>query len=70
MAAADYYGCDLCGSKTFYDAELDYDFPTVPPYEPKLPGVGAMKVICLRCADTHEVTIALKSTAAKERGEA
>ena len=26
MAAADYYGCDLCGSKTFYDAELDYDF--------------------------------------------
>lgn len=57
MAACDYYSCDLCGGKTFYDAYLEYDLPTEPPYEVRLPGVGAMKVICVACADTNAVTV-------------
>lgn len=56
MAAADYYSCDVCGRKTFYDADLEYT-SSPPDYEPVLPGVGAMKVICTSCADSHEVVI-------------
>lgn len=56
MAAADYYGCDVCGAKTFYDANLDYDCAP-PTYEPTLPGVGQMKVICKACAEHHEIVI-------------
>lgn len=26
MAGIDYYSCDICGSKTFYDADLSYTF--------------------------------------------
>jgi hypothetical protein len=26
MASADYKPCNVCGCKTFYDANLDYDF--------------------------------------------
>lgn len=24
MAGADYYSCDVCGAKTFYDANIDW----------------------------------------------
>lgn len=60
MAASDYYACDLCARKTFYDATLDYAFPSAPPYEAKLIGVGAMKVICPSCAETNVVVIQSK----------
>jgi hypothetical protein len=58
MAMADYYQCDVCGGKTFYDAELHYDcsvngspFPV---------GAGDMKVICKTCAETHQVVVTEK----------
>lgn len=68
MAAADYYSCDLCASKTFYDAELNYEWPTEPPYEPTLPGVGGMKVLCVSCAKTHEVVILPRAPASISGG--
>ncbi len=47
MAGADYYSCDVCGSKTFYDANLDWrDGTRETGWEDWLPNVGAMKVIC------------------------
>jgi hypothetical protein len=51
MAGADYYSCDICGCKTFYDAQLDYDD------NGDLPRVGDMKVLCNECAETHRVVI-------------
>jgi hypothetical protein len=39
MAAADYALCDQCGSKTFYDAEVDYE----------VSGFAAQRVLCSRC---------------------
>jgi len=65
MAFADYYLCDICSSKTFYDAELDYgDGKTVmrnPGTGHSWPaGVGSMAVLCEECALTHKVKIVKK----------
>lgn len=58
MALADYYLCDRCGRKTFYDADLPYE------YDERvgdiLPGVGAMLVLCEKCAATHELVVRKK----------
>jgi hypothetical protein len=67
MASADYYLCDVCGRKTFYDANLQYsEFDGTP--GPRNPftqhawpvGVGAMAVLCPTCAETHVISIAPK----------
>ena len=50
MALADYYLCDKCEQKTFYDATVDYGW-----------GVGGMAVLCKKCAGTHEVKIVEKT---------
>jgi len=55
MAMADYYLCDVCECKTFYNAELYYEHDENG--EDVLPGVGDMKVICKPCAATHRVVI-------------
>ncbi len=73
MAAADYYLCDLWGSKCFYDADLDYEFPDKhgndswgDKIEPcdlvrgagyKLQYTGDMAAICRECAKTHEIVV-------------
>lgn len=54
MAGADYYSCDVCRGKTFYDANLDYDDDN------NLAGVGDIAVICESCAKTHSVIIVEK----------
>ena len=56
MAAADYRLCDVCGRKTFYDAELDYvDDPRA---ERPLPrGLGDWAAICPACAETNRCVV-------------
>jgi len=63
MALADYRLCDLCECKTFYDAELNYDFSTnLNSNGDLLPSgnVGDMKVICKKCAVENIVVIMKK----------
>lgn len=61
MASADYWLCDVCDAKTFYDVVLHYDAlkdgAVLRPGDDKvLPsGVGDMAAICVKCAETHEV---------------
>lgn len=71
MAGADYYSCDVCGAKTFYDAPLDYrdpedadDLITENPrtHHPWPIGVGDMAALCVGCAKTHRITIKLMAT--------
>lgn len=67
MALADYRFCDNCGSKAFYDANLNYDIPTrdhtVPTDEQirdsgyKLDYLGDWAVLCRDCAKTHKCVI-------------
>lgn len=67
MAAADYYSCDMCGAKTFYDANLNYEEWNIErgiyewnlgPSGDCLPvGAGDMKVICKECAKDYRVEI-------------
>lgn len=52
MAGSDYYSCDRCEAKTFYDAELFDEYSKVGPYD----GLS-MAVLCRKCAETHEVII-------------
>lgn len=54
MAAADYRLCDVCGGKTFYDAELDYSGG---PWGENLVGLGDWAVICEECAKTHKCIV-------------
>lgn len=51
MAGSDYYRCDRCDRKAFYDANIDYNEAGFPGY------VGDMKALCAECAKTHEVVI-------------
>lgn len=55
MAIADYRLCDVCGSKVFYNANLNY---TLRGGEWVPDGwLGDWAVICQRCERTHEVVI-------------
>lgn len=63
MAAADYYLCDACGGKTFYDANLSYDChgdrnecPVTHHLWPD-GNVGYMLVLCKECAPKIRVTV-------------
>jgi hypothetical protein len=58
MAYADYYHCDVCDAKAFYDANLNYDMGDLDSEgNPKLDYVGSMKVLCDKCSETHEIVI-------------
>lgn len=73
MAAGDYYSCDVCGGKCFYDSNLNYETPDrngndswghridpdtlVRGRTYQLDYVGDMGVICRDCAKTHEVIV-------------
>lgn len=72
MAASDYYLCDVCGSKCFYDANLNYETPDSDGNgdwgEPitdelirgrgvKLDYCGDMACICLDCSSSYEVIV-------------
>lgn len=64
MAAVDYWFCDVCGGKSFYDANLHYerDAPMRPSDNRMLPvGAGDMAAICVACAKTHKVVVKMKA---------
>ncbi len=65
MASANYRLCDVCGCKTFYDANLSYEPPTREmiadgQHDYWLHGLGDWAVICVECSETHEVKIVKK----------
>ena len=47
MDYCEYYLCDVCDAKAFYDGGRNYE----------LDNVGEMKVLCLSCAKTHQVIV-------------
>lgn len=75
MAAADYYLCDVCGCKTFYDAQLSYGEGINSVIENENPftkhpwpdgDVGWMVVICKDCAWDHVVSVFRKQAIQKK----
>jgi hypothetical protein len=70
MAASDYRLCDLCGSKAFYDANLNYEIggdvegsvrnSGLLMENTKLDYLGDWCVLCRECAKTHECRIVKK----------
>lgn len=70
MAYADYRLCDVCGGKTFYDANLNYDQGAdvegsvrnsgVLLQHTRLDYLGDWCVICQECARTHECRVVQK----------
>lgn len=72
MASADYWLCDWCGCKAFYDANLDYDNSgrTRRGDGRMLPsGAGDARVLCEECALTKEVIVRpIQSTATPPDG--
>ena len=69
MARSDYYLCDCCTEKTFYDAQVLYD--TDRPredggYWPN--GVGEMLVLCEGCAKDWSVALIPRDIADAARG--
>jgi len=73
MAAADYRLCDVCGNKTFYDADLNYGRKSEGDEggpvrnggyffaDTVLYGLGDWTVICQKCAVTHECVVREKT---------
>ena len=63
MAAVDYYMCDHCGCKCFYDAELNWretkegEISIEGQDGLKLDMCGSIKAICLECSKTHKCEV-------------
>ncbi|MDH1299718.1 hypothetical protein [Achromobacter sp. GD03932] len=55
MALADYYLCDVCRCKCFYDAKLNYEWDEAG--KMSLDNMGDMAAICKACTQTHEVIV-------------
>ena len=56
MAGADYKTCDNCGGKSYYDADLHWDFDE----EDKPNGLwnlGDISALCMECAKTHKCVV-------------
>jgi transcription elongation factor Elf1 len=49
MAGADYFLCDLCGIKMFYDANVDWE-----EYRGR---IGRLVGICVDCSKTHRIAV-------------
>lgn len=52
MAGADYLSCDVCGCKTIYDAEVNYEYANC----------RDIAALCKDCEKTHRIVIQIKST--------
>ncbi len=68
MALSDYYLCDICEGKCFYDSNLNWEFSEKNSPIPddqcvrdqpgrKLDNCGDMACICLDCAKTHKCVV-------------
>lgn len=70
MAFSDYYLCDLCGCKCFYDSRLNWEWGTkdapipddekIQRFDLRLDYCGDIAAICRNCAKTHEIVIVEK----------
>lgn len=63
MALADYYLCDLCGCKTFYDSRLNYSDEKCNPNSghPWPNGdIGYMIVMCKECSKKYSIKVIKK----------
>lgn len=82
MARADYRLCDVCDSKVFYDANLNYDEArekndpesfrmagAVEPWGARLDYLGDWAVICSHCAKTHKTIVVQIEQERSEQGE-
>ena len=58
MAMADYMLCCVCGCKTFYDSNLNYDFDQHP--KTGLYNTAEVLSMCLDCAETHSLEVVTK----------
>lgn len=58
MAYADYYHCDVCNAKAFYDANIDWEHTNLVVSEWGAP--ESLWALCKECAKTHEVVIKKK----------
>ena len=67
MALSDYYLCDNCGKKCFYDANLNWepcafnDPEAVEGMGLKLDYCGAIVALCHTCTKTHEIVLVEKT---------
>lgn len=60
MAGADYFHCDVCGGKAFYDAHLNWDCDAEMSGRSDLPALdytGDIRALCDDCAKTHVVVV-------------
>ncbi len=63
MAGANYYRCDLCNARTFYDADVDWEHQH---------NLGQIAALCKQCSKAYQVVIRPRDVivAANERGGA
>ena len=61
MAKSDYYLCDVCEGKAFYDADIQ-DSAYIATYDHSEDATPiAIKALCSECAKTHEIVVQPKA---------
>lgn len=60
MAYADYFHCDACGFKAFYDSNIDWESTNVAVEHGAPVSVFAL---CAYCFKTHEIVVQKRSEA-------
>lgn len=55
MAMADYYHCDVCGGKAFYDSHISWETTMLAVNEYDQP--ESLVALCADCFKTHEIKI-------------
>lgn len=60
MAYADYFHCDVCGQKAFYDSNIDWETTYVAVEDGAPVSVVAL---CVACFKTHEIVVQKRSEA-------
>lgn len=63
MAGADYWKCELCGAKAFYDAAVSWDTAYVGHNEYGEP--TSVVALCEACDKTHEIKVVPRLNAVK-----
>lgn len=60
MAAVDYYSCDVCGGKTFYDVSIHYNDNHTFNCKQIPVGAAAMYVLCQKCEHDYKLVVERK----------
>ena len=62
MAASDYWKCEVCGAKAFYDASIDWETTNIGKDADYWVATDALMALCEGCHKTHTLIVQKRET--------